>query len=234
MLLKQKILIIAACCIGLIGCTTPTPTNPSTQVTEETRTQQQQQQQKEELRLIRERERENQRQIVISNIKQLEQQANLLSQRMVGRQQNISNLELQRNQLAADIRNYKSRVEAFMLRHKNAIACMGAVGVSLDENNQYSQDVKDFASVVGVICGVAVIGNEEFRNEVLSVVDQLTQADNHTKNLQNNLRTVQSQLDAENQLIVQEKSQANQLAADIQKLQSQLGNPSRLDSQAEI
>lgn len=231
MLVEQKILIIAACCIGLIGCATPTPTNPSTQVTEETRTQQQQQ---EELKLIRERERENQRQIVLSNIKQVEQQANLLSQRMVGRQQNISNLELQRNQLAADIRNYKSRVEAFMLRHKNAIACMGAVGVSLDENNQYSQDVKDFASVVGVICGVAVIGNEEFRNEVFSVVDQLTQADNNTKNLQNNLRTVQSQLDAENQQLVQEQSQANQLAADIQRLQSQLGNPSRVDGQTEI
>lgn len=231
MLVKHKILTIAAFCIGFIGCTTPTPTNPSTQVTEETRTQQQQQ---EELRLIRERERENQRQIVISNIKQLEQQANLLSQRMVGRQENISNLELQRNQLAADIRNYKSRVEAFMLRHENAIACMGAVGVSLDENNQYSQDVKDFASVVGVICGVAVIGNEEFRNEVFSVVDQLTQADNHTKNLQNNLRTVQSQLDTENQQLVQEQSQANQLAADIQRLQSQFGNPSRVDGQAEI
>ena len=127
----RKTLILGVCFVTLIGCSTPTPSNSDNiQATQE------------QAASSAETIQENKIQIAISNIKQLEQQSNLLSQKMIGRQQKISNLELKKNDLEADIRAYNQKVQSFILQNKDAVACMGAANASLDESNQYSQDVK--------------------------------------------------------------------------------------------
>lgn len=212
----KKVFVIGVCCVALIGCTNKIP-QESKQTEPEVSTQETQQESG-----SLEQERENRRQIVLSNIKQIEQQMDLLSQSMLGRQQKISNLELQKNQLEADIRTYNGKVESFIMEHKRAATCMGAVGASLDENNQYSQDVKDIASVVTVTCGIVVVSNEEFRKEVFFVIDQLTQADTYAKNLNDSIQAIQSQIDTENESLEKEKLEISNLTSDIQKYQSQL------------
>ena len=207
----RKTLILGVCFVTLIGCSTPTPSNSDNiQATQE------------QAASSAETIQENKIQIAISNIKQLEQQSNLLSQKMIGRQQKISNLELKKNDLEADIRAYNQKVQSFILQNKDAVACMGAANASLDESNQYSQDVKNVASAVTFVCAAAVLSNEEFRNKVIHVADQLVQADNHMNNLKNNFQSLQSKIDSENQLLGQEQSEARELATSIQKYQSQL------------
>jgi predicted nucleic acid-binding Zn-ribbon protein len=214
----KKAFVIGACFVALIGCTGQIPqksqqTQPEALMTEVPQ---------ESTGSAESKEVETRRKIALSSIKQLEQQTDLLSQKMLGRQQKISDLELKKNQLEADIRAYNSKVQSFLVEHKNAASCMGAVGASLDESNQYSKDVKDIASLVTVVCGIGVLSNEEFRNEVFFVVDQLTQADSHVKNLNNDFKAIQSQIYTENESLAQEKSEVSRLTADIQKQQSQL------------
>jgi chromosome segregation ATPase len=214
----QKAFVIGACFVALIGCTGQIPQKSQQPQPEALMTEVPQ----ESTGSAESKEVETRRKIALSSIKQLEQQTDLLSQKMLGRQQKISDLELKKNQLEADIRAYNSKVQSFLVEHKNAAGCMGAVGASLDESNQYSKDVKDIASLVTVVCGIGVLSNEEFRNEVFFVVDQLTQADSHVKNLNNDFKAIQSQIYTENESLAQEKSEVSRLTADIQKQQSQL------------
>lgn len=211
----RKTLILGVCFVTLIGCSTQTPQS-------ELRTQEQRES-KAEIR-------QNQRQIVISNIKQLEQQSAVISQKMIGRQQKISNLELQKNDLEADIRAYNQKVQSFIQQNKDAVACMGAANASLDESNQYSQDVKNVAGAVTFICGAAVLSNEEFRNKVIFVADQLVQADSNINNFKSRFQAFQSQIDSENELLAQEQSEARKLATSIQKQQYKLKSLSQVET----
>lgn len=221
----QKVFVIGVCFVALIGCTEKIP-QESKQSKLEVPTQATQQKsesiEQERIRLAEEKVRTTRRQIVVSSIKQLEQQMDLLSQIMLGRQQKISNLELQANQLETDLRTYNGKVESFIMAHKTSIACMGAVDASLDESNQYSKAVKDVAGVATIACGIALLSNDEFRKEVFFVIDQLTQADSYAKNLKDNFKVIQSQIYTENESLEKEKSETSKLTSDIQKYQSQL------------
>ncbi|MGF1675535.1 MAG: hypothetical protein ACFCUV_17900 [Rivularia sp. (in: cyanobacteria)] len=216
----QTKLICAVSLIGLISCTSQTPSSypndsvitPAAQTEANIATQQ-----------------ENQRQIIRSKIKQIEQQSELLSQTMIGRQQKISNLRLRENELENSIQTYNQKIESFIFQNKDAVACMGAANVSLNENNQYSEDVKNVASAVTFVCGAGILLNEQFRNRVIFVADQLVLADNNVKNLTNNFQTVRSQIESEQQLLAQEQSQATELAANIRDYQSQLASPSQTE-----
>lgn len=211
----RKTLILGVCFVTLIGCSAQTRQSESPT--------QEQPESKAEIR-------ENQRQIAISNIKQLEQQSNLLSQRMIGRQQKISNLELQKTKIEADLRAYNQKIEAFKLQHKNVIGCRNAARAGQDKSDRYSQNEKNVANTVTFFCGAGFLADEEFRKKVLFVNDQLSQADSNINNFKSNFQAIQSQIDSENELLAQQQSEANELAASIQQQQSQLQSP----SQAEI
>jgi chromosome segregation ATPase len=221
----QKAFVIGICFMAFIGCGEQI-SQEQKQSELEVSTQRIQQEsewlEQERIKLAETKERETRRQVIISSIKQLEQQMDLSSQRMLGIQQKISNLELQQNQLETEIRTHHGKVESFMMAHKVAIACMGAVGVGLDEKNQYSKDAKDIAGAVTVACGIGFLSNNEFRKEIFFVIDQLTQADSYAKNLMGQIKAIQSQIYTENESLEKEKSEASRLASDIQKYQSQL------------
>jgi peptidoglycan hydrolase CwlO-like protein len=163
------------------------------------------------------------RQVALSNIKQLEQQISLISQKMLGQQEKISNLELQSNQLETDLRTYNGKIQAFMKAHQQAVVCMSAVGAALDETNRYSQDAKDLAGGVTLVCGVVVLADAKFREEVFWVIDQLNQADSYADNLANQLEAVRSQIITENQVLETDKTEVSRITTDIQNYQSQLG-----------
>lgn len=218
----RNTLILGVCFVTLIGCSTQTPADSENIQAPQSELPRQPKSNAETIS-------ENQRQIAISNIKQLEQQSSLLSKKMIGRQQIISNLELQKNDLEANIQAYNQKVQSFILQNKDTVACMGAANASLDESNQYSQDVKNVAGAVTFICGAAVLSNEEFRNKVIFVASQLAQADNHTNNLKNNFQSLQSQIDTENQLLGKEQLEASELATSIQKQQSHLESSSQVE-----
>lgn len=198
-------LVVAA--LGINGCSQKVEQNES-KITV--------QQQREAL------EKEQVRQAILSNVKQLEQQKDLFSQKMIGRQQKILSLEIQESQLETDLRAYNGKVESFMMAHVGAIACMGAVGAALDESNQYSKDAKDVAATATVVCGIAVVTNSNFREEVFSVTYELTQADSYAKNLKSQITAIQSEVYRENNALEKEKSEVGEIASSIQKYQSQL------------
>ncbi|NDJ18770.1 hypothetical protein [Myxacorys almedinensis] len=220
----KKAVVIGVCFVAIAGCTqavSPRATQSTPERSTENRQQESDSTEQRQTRLA-EDERETRKQAALSSIKQLEQQKDLLSQRMLGRQQKLSNLELRANQLETELSTYNRRVQAFILAHKNSVGCMGALGVSLDETNHYSKDVKDLAGAATLVCGAAVIANDGFRNEVIRVADQLSQASNHVKNLTSQLQGVRSQINTENASLEQEQTEASNLASGIQNYHSQL------------
>lgn len=230
-MLRKSIIVIGLCLVAIVGCgeeaAAPVDTTTSTPAPDPVAIQKARQEQErlkqEQIRLAAEaQERENKRQGIQLNINQLEQQSNLLSQKMIGRQNNISTLEGQQNQLTAELREYDGNVKSFMMDHKTAVGCMGAVGASLDDDNQYSKEAKQIAVMAGVACGLGVLFDEDFRKEVFSVADQLAQASANKKNLSSQINEVQSQLATENQSLTNEKSEYDKLVAEIQSYQSQL------------
>ncbi|HIK16324.1 MAG TPA: hypothetical protein IGS53_13725 [Leptolyngbyaceae cyanobacterium M33_DOE_097] len=168
--------------------------------------------------------REVQRRSLIAKMKPLTQQMDLLSQRMVGRQQKISNLELQDNQLKSELETHNRNVRAFMMKHQAAVACMGATGVTLDENNQYSEDVKNVATAMTALCGFGVISNGEFRKQVIFVADQLNQAHNYSMNLTAQIKTNQTTLATEIKNLEQEQLEVSRLGTDLQNYETELAD----------
>jgi len=166
--------------------------------------------------------REIRRRSLLTKMKPLTQQMDLLSQRMVGRQQKISNLELQDTQLKSELKTHNRNVHAFMMKHQAAVACMGATGVTLDENNQYSEDVKNVATAMTALCGFGVISNGEFRNQVVFVADQLNQAHTYSMNLTAQIKTNQTTLETEIKNLEQEQLEVSRLGTDLQTYETEL------------
>ncbi len=215
-----KPFVLGACLLMLAGCSTPmtltqSETSMRSQLDHESDSQ-------ESAQLAAERVRETRRQSVIAKIQPLEQEMKLIGQRMLGRQQKISDMEIQKNQLVTELNNHDRNVKAFMLKYKTEVGCLGAFGVSLAEGNQYSQDAKNLAMAVTVACGMGVLADGGFGQRVVQVVDQLNQADRYAKDLRSQMQAAIAQLDAENQQLAAETATVNQLAANIQAYQTQL------------
>jgi len=168
--------------------------------------------------------REVKRRSLITKMKPLTHQMDLLSQRMVGRQQKISNLELQDNQLKSELETHNRNVRAFIMKHQAAVACMRATGVTLAENNQYSEDVKNVATAMTALCGFGVISNGEFRQQVVFVADQLNQAHNYSMNLTAQIKTTQTKLETENKNLEQEQLEVSRLRTDLQNYETELAD----------
>lgn len=218
----RKTLAFGVCFLVLAGCSTPVPPTQF-EATTQTREQSDNESVKQErTQLAAERARETRRQSITAKIQPLEQEIKLLAERMLGRQQKLSNIELQKNQLKTELETHNRNVNAFMMKYKTEVACIGAFGASLSEDNQYSKDAKDLATVVTVACGVGALADGEFGKRVIQVVDQLNQADSYAKDLRSQIQTATAQFDAESQQLEAEKAEVSKLTSDIQAYQAQL------------
>ncbi|MDX2229916.1 MAG: hypothetical protein NW220_09775 [Leptolyngbyaceae cyanobacterium bins.349] len=218
----RKTLALGVCFLVLAGCSTPVPPTQSEAPIQTREDSDNESAQQESTELAAERAKEAKRQSITAKIKPLEQEMELIAERMLGRQQKLSNIELQKNQLKTELETHNRNVNAFMMKYKAEVACIGAFGVSLSENNQYSKNAKDLATAMTVACGVGVLADGEFGKRVVQVVDQLNQADNFAKDLRSQIQTATAQLETESQQLEAEKAEVSKLTSDIQTYQTQL------------
>lgn len=155
-------------------------------------------------------------------IEDRQQQKQLVSQRLVGLEEKISSLEVQRDRLLEDLKTYNNSVEAYMMDHKLAIICMAALNVSLAEDNEYSEEVKNLAEGATIVCAAGVLLDSDFRKEIMIVFDKLIQADKHAKDLRSQIASIQSKIDKEKTAAAGEQSEFDRLRSEIQGLQTQL------------
>lgn len=162
------------------------------------------------------------RQQVMASLQQVQQQSELLAKQMSGRQETINQLSAEANDLERDLAAFKARVQAYILEHKMEVACMGALGMSLDEGNQFSKDAKDAAALVTLGCGMAALSNGEFAGSVAKVFDQLVQAGSRGNEMMQRSQAVQASLAAERGKLAEAQEQADGLAQEMRGYQSQL------------
>ena len=132
----RKTLALGVCFLVLAGCSTPvspTQSEAAIQTREESDNESAKQ---ERTQLAAERARETKQQSITAKIKPLEQEMELLAERMLGRQQKLSNIELQKNQLKTELETHNRKVNAFMAKYQVEVACREAVGASLSKDNQ--------------------------------------------------------------------------------------------------
>lgn len=218
----QKTLILGVCFLMLVGCSTSVPQTRTEPEVVERVTQDSSSVQQEPSQLAEERARDTRRQSILAKIRPLEQEMELLSEKMLGRQQKISKIELQSNQLKTDLKAFQGNVKAFMMKHQAEIACIGAAGVSFSKDNQYSKEVKDTADFVTLACGVGALSNGEFVKKIFHVVDQLNQADSYAKDLQSQINAVEAQIGTEAEQLEAERAEASKLKSAIESHQTQL------------
>jgi hypothetical protein len=146
-----------------------------------------------------------QRQLLISELKEVDSNRALLSQAVSSRKSRVASLDQRLIKQRSNLIDYQERVKAYMMNHKMAIAAIGAgaggTGVAIDPNNEFSDDAKVMGGVVAFIALAYALENMQ---EIAEVADQLTQADSHVKSLErqisntmNSLRTEKSQLGQE-------------------------------------
>ncbi|MEB3295561.1 MAG: hypothetical protein VKJ24_20600 [Synechococcales bacterium] len=162
------------------------------------------------------------RQQAIASLQQVQQKSELLTQQMSGRQQTINQLLAEATHLEQELATFKGKVKEYILQHKMEVACMGALGMSLDESNQFSQDAKDAAALVTLGCGIAAVSNGEFAGSVAQVFDQLVQAGSRGNDMTQRLQQVQTILVAEQEKLGQEQAKAQDLEIEMKGYQSQL------------
>jgi len=94
-------------------------------------------------------------------------------------------------QLESELNNYENRVEAYLMNHKMAVACivggLGGASVSFDTTSEFSNEMKDVANVVAAVSAIYAILNF---SEVAEVADVITQADNNVKNMKSEIEKV--------------------------------------------
>ncbi len=150
-------------------------------------------------------------------LQQRQQEYSLLTEKMSGQQQRIKELTPQADRLEAELSDYNSRVKAYMLENKTEVACMGALGMSLDKTNEYSKDAKDVAALVTLGCGVGVLSNGEFAGNVGKVFNQLVKAGNHSNDLKTRITETRSRITAETTALSEDQTKAQALAAEIKR-----------------
>jgi peptidoglycan hydrolase CwlO-like protein len=218
----QKTLALGVCSLMIVGCSTSVPQTQTEPKVVEQVTQDSNFVQREQTQATEERARETKRQNILTKIKLLEQDIELLSERMQGRQQKLSKIELQSDQLKTDLKTFQGNVKAFMMKHQAEVACIEAAGVSFLEDNQYSKEVKNTADFVTLACGVGALSNGEFIKKIFHVVDQLNQADSYAKNLQSQINAVEAKMGTETEQLEAENAEFSQLKSAIQEYQAQL------------
>ena len=166
---------------------------------------------------------DSQKQILRSQMNDLDIQRKPLSEEIAGRKSKIASLEQRLYEQQANLKGYEGKVEAYMMNHKMAVAAIlagvGGTSVALDENNEFSDDAKKLGTVVAAIAAVYAIANAE---EVLEVGDYLVQADEYVKNLKSQIKTTQTNLGSEKGQLQQEEQKLGLLTSQIAEIRSKL------------
>jgi hypothetical protein len=157
-----------------------------------------------------------------SQMDELELDRGQLVARISGRQQKIFSLEARLGAQQEAIRGFQTRVEAYMMNHKMAIACvalgLGGTAVAMDSRNEFSDEAKMASTGVAVLAALWALGNLE---EIVAVADQLVQADAHMKRLKADASILERTLHADRAELNSEAAQLETLSSRLQNLRAQ-------------
>ena len=207
-----RMIILSLSIVSLVGCSAPTST-PSTSTSAESIV-------KTQAKLVESNDRPEptiEQQKVSASLKQSQQEYELLTQSMSGRQKIIYDLTAQVNKVDTELSDFNNRVNLYMLENKTEVVCMGALGMSLDKSNQYSKGAKELAAATTIGCGIGVISDSKFAGNVGKVFKELVKANTHANSLKEQLSDVRSKLSQETDTLEAEKAKASTLVTDIKR-----------------
>ena len=207
-----RMMILSLSIVSLVGCSSPTST-PSVSTPAESPI-------KSQSKIVENTDRSEQtieQQKVSASLKQSQQEYELLTQSMSGRQKTIYDLTTQVNKLDTELSDFNNRVNLYMLDNKAEVVCMGALGMSMDESNQYSKGAKDLAAATTIGCGVGVLSDGKFAGNVGKVFNELVKANTRANSLKQELSDVRSKLSQETNAFELEKTKADTLASDMKR-----------------
>jgi hypothetical protein len=166
---------------------------------------------------------EAQKQLTLSKI-------DLLVQELRGRQQKVVNLETEKSRLEMDLRELDRKINLFIKENKDAAFCRDSANVGSDKNNRYEESVKNIAVGITLLCGATYLSDENFRKNVDYFVNELNKADSYASTLNNQVQTIQSQIDTENNSVEQGKAEISRLESGNQKEQLNSGSEATASS----
>lgn len=146
------------------------------------------------------------KQMLLSEIQQIQSNYSLLSQNVLARQQKIAFLSQKLTEQRTELAEYESRVKAYLLNHKMAVAALalglGGTAVAYDPNNEFSDDAQQIAGIGAILAGLYAINNF---SEVAEVADQIAQADSHVKSLTSQIAASEKQISIESEPLAQQQ-----------------------------
>lgn len=148
-----------------------------------------------------------------------------MSERLVGHEQQITALRARRERTDDDRSQLQEGVRAYIMDHKLAVGCMGMIGVALADSNSFAQDVRETGTVMAALCGLGAVVDSAFRSEVVTVVDQLIQADSKSKALAGQLRQIDDMLATERAATADDQSQFQRIGVRLDSVQTALKAP---------
>ena len=210
-----RMIILSLAIVSLVGCSSSPPNSTSSTSTDTTLAERKPEK---PVEIQPEPQRETiEQQKASAQLKQSQQEYELLNQSMIARQKIIADYTTQSNKLDAELSDFNRQVNLYVMDNKMEVLCMGALGMSLDESNQYSKDVKNLATATSLGCGIGVISDGKFAGNVGKVFNQLVRADQQVKSLKQQLNEVRSKLNEETNTFEAEKSKSNALVSEIKR-----------------
>lgn len=151
--------------------------------------------------------KEARRQFLLTEMRQLEHNYALVAQDMASKQQHVGFLQNKLQQQRSELSDYRRQVEAYISNHKLAVAALaagaGGAAVAYDPNNEFSDEARGTAALVGLVAGFYALSNHE---EVLQVADQLMQADRYVTQLEAAIVATQAEISVASEPINQIQS----------------------------
>lgn len=157
-----------------------------------------------------------------NEISEVTQQMAKTEQRIAASEQTILSLQNQARQIVEEINARKREVVGYMSEHKMAIGCMAAAGYSLGKDNLFSKEVNEFIAIGALLCTLAVLMDEKFQQEIISVIKELEQADADVKKQQSQLAAINAKISTEKNILLAEKTALDGLSEKHRNLQTQL------------
>jgi len=163
-----------------------------------------------------------QRQQISTQIQRVNDSKTLVLQELTSRHQMATSFEVQVNELTGQLAALKSDGNAYILDHKMATLCLGAGGVVLSDDNEFSDDVKGLGKAAALVCAAAFLTNGNFRGEIMELGNYLVQASARAKDLESRLQAAQSALLSARSDVAAQQTQFDSLDVTVQNLQLQL------------
>lgn len=134
----------------------------------------------------------------------------------------ILRLESDVKTLQSNIRKRADWTLSYMKENAGTVACMASVGYSIGKDNLFSEDVNEVINAASVVCAIITIFSEDFRNNVIQVVDAIDESDKAIKTWETQIAKINQNLKSEYGFRKQEQEIRQSLDTEIRALKTEL------------